>query len=118
MCNWCREKRSIRSEVSEVSGNCQLACIRDCATWALEAPVIHQRWWVVQGDDGPSGSHRRARSSGSVEGHAALRPGLEPISEGLFQVRFGQSDKAACSTPFACQAVMKSWKLLTDLLIA
>ena len=58
--------------------------IPDCTT--LGSLNRSQRQLLVQGEDGPSGSHRRARSSGSVEGHAALRPGLEPISEGFFQV--------------------------------
>ena len=45
-----------------------------------------------QGDDGASASHRTHRSSGSVDGHAGFRTGLEPISEGLFQVCRAKSE--------------------------
>ena len=36
-----------------------------------------------------------------MEGPAALRPGLEPISEGFFQVRFNKSEETAVTPTFA-----------------
>ena len=55
-----------------------------------------------QGDDGASTSHRTHRSSGSVDGHGGFRTGLEPISEGLFQVRRASMECVCHSCGLAC----------------
>ena len=57
-----------------------------CACAMLLCVVHDNVLFVCQGEDAASISHRRDRSSGSADGQLGTRIGLEPISEGLFQV--------------------------------